>query len=285
MPMKSPTKIFIILLSPLLMYCQEKVSAEEMIQTIITETEAATVNNTVDIVKEGDPETTVKGVVTCMFATMDVLRKAVAKNCNLIIAHEPLYYNHLDNTDKFQGDPVFEEKKKFILDNGLVVWRFHDYVHRIRPDAIMSGIIERLGWQENIQDGNYYKFEFPQTTLNELLIQLKKTFPDNAFHVVGNKDMPLTNVAFVPGASGTDAHISQLRKNDVDVVIAGEVPQWETYEYVRDAVLQGRNKAIVFLGHINSEEAGMEFAAKWMRDFVTDIPVEFIECESSYFTY
>ena len=96
--MKSPTKIFIILLSPLLMYCQEKVSAEEMIQTIITETEAATVNNTVDIVKEGDPETTVKGVVTCMFATMDVLRKAVAKNCNLIMAREPLYYNHLDNT-------------------------------------------------------------------------------------------------------------------------------------------------------------------------------------------
>lgn len=37
-----------------------------------------------------------------MFATMDVLRKAVENNCNFIIAHEPLYYNHLDNTENFK---------------------------------------------------------------------------------------------------------------------------------------------------------------------------------------
>lgn len=89
----------------------------------------------------------------------------------------------------------------------------------------------------------------------------------------------------MPGASGTDAHIGQLRNTDVDVVIAGEVPQWETYEYVRDAVSQGRKKAIIFIGHINSEEAGMKFAADWMGSFIKDIPIHFIECGSSYFTY
>jgi hypothetical protein len=28
---------------------------------------------------------------------------------------------------------------------------------------------------------------------------------------------------------------------------------------MRDAVDQGKNKAIIFLGHINSEEAGMDY--------------------------
>jgi putative NIF3 family GTP cyclohydrolase 1 type 2 len=44
--------------------------------------------------------------------TMDVLKQAVVKNCNLIIVHEPLYYNHLDDTKMLQNDPVFLEKNE-----------------------------------------------------------------------------------------------------------------------------------------------------------------------------
>ena len=76
-----------------------------------------------------------------------------------------------------------------------------------------------------------------------------------------------------------------LENDSVDVVIAGESPQWETYEYARDAVSQGRNKAVIFLGHIPSEEAGMDFCAQWLRSFIVDIPVYFVESKASYRTY
>ena len=76
-----------------------------------------------------------------------------------------------------------------------------------------------------------------------------------------------------------------LRSNDTEVLIAGEVPQWETYEYVRDAVSQGKRKAVIFLGHIPSEEAGMEYAAEWIRVFIKDVPVHFVECSPSYRTF
>ena len=76
-----------------------------------------------------------------------------------------------------------------------------------------------------------------------------------------------------------------MQSSSVDVVVAGEVPQWETYEYVRDAVLQGREKAVVFIGHINSEEYGMKFCADWLSEFVKDIPIHYIECGSSYWSY
>lgn len=261
------------------------ITSGQLIETIIKETDAAVVPNTVDVIKEGNPETPVKGIVTCMFATMDVLKKAVEKNCNLIIPHEPLYYNHLDNTEQFQSDSVYLEKKKFIDDHKLVVWRFHDYVHRIPSDGIISGMVEKLGWEDQQAADNPYRFTFPNTTLMNLLKNLKHTFPENNFHVIGDPDMQLSNVLYVPGASGSAAHIKQLQSSTVDVVVAGEVPQWETYEYARDAVLQGRKKAVVFIGHINSEEYGMKFSADWLRKFVGDIPVHYIECGSSYWSY
>ena len=66
--------------------------------------------------------------------------------------------------------------------------------------------------------------------------------------------------------------------------LAGESPQWETYEYMRDAVDQGRKKAIIFLGHINSEEAGMNYCSVWLKSFIKDMPVCFMEGGSSFWS-
>ncbi|WP_431121214.1 Nif3-like dinuclear metal center hexameric protein [Flagellimonas flava] len=264
---------------------QSAVSAGQLIETIITETGSSVVSNTVDVIKEGNPESEVTGIVTCMFATMDVLRMAVKKKCNLIIVHEPLYYNHLDETAQFQTDSVFLEKKKFIDDHKLVIWRFHDYIHRIPADGIISGMVEKMGWENNRVKDNPYKFTFPNIALTNLLKNLKDTFPENNFYVVGDPEMELSNVMYIPGSSGSQVHISQLQDPSVDVVVAGEVPQWETYEYARDAVQQGRKKAVIFIGHINSEEYGMKFCADWLGKFVKGIPIHFIECGSSYWSY
>jgi len=288
--MKTAFLLILITAFPIISLSQEittneHLTAGRLIKTIIAKTEAEIVPNTVDVIKEGSPDTKVTGIVTCMFATMEVLRKSVEKNCNLIITHEPLYYNHLDSAEQFEKDSVFLEKRKFIRDNNLVIWRFHDYIHRILPDGIITGMAEKLSWETNQNSDNPNRFSFPQISLTDLLKNMKNTFPENGFHVVGNPDMKVTNVMYVPGASGSMAQIGQLRRPDVDVVIAGEVPQWETYEYVRDAVSQGRNKAIVFIGHINSEESGMKFCADWLDEFITDIPIHFMECGSSYWTY
>jgi len=262
-----------------------KLTAEQVIATIIKNTGSSTIPNTVDVIKEGDPKTPVEGIITCMFATMDVLKQAIAKNCNLIVVHEPLYYNHLDDTKALQNDQVFLEKQRFITDHKLVIWRFHDYIHSMKPDGIETGMITKLGWKDYLVKGTSNQFVFPETTLKELLKSLKQVFPKNAFYVVGNPDMKLTNVRLAAGAPGSARHISLLENKNVDVVIGGEAQQWETYEYMRDAVEQGRNKAVIFLGHINSEEAGMDFCATWLKSFIKDVPVYFVEGGPSFWSY
>jgi len=263
----------------------KNLSAENIIEKIINKTGSRAIPNTVDVIKEGNSETSVTGIATSMFATMEVLKKAVDKNCNLLIVHEPLYYNHLDETEQFKNDPVFLEKQHYINDHKLVIWRFHDYIHSMKPDGIGMGMIEKLGWKDFSVKGRPGKFSVPETTLNELLKTLKKKFPEYTFNVIGNPEMKLTNISFAPGASGSMYHIRLLEENNTDVVIAGESQQWETYEYARDAVAQGRNKAVVFLGHIASEEAGMAYCAEWLKSFIKDVPVFFIESGPSYWSY
>jgi putative NIF3 family GTP cyclohydrolase 1 type 2 len=260
-------------------------TAAGIIETIIKNTGSRIYPKTVDVIKTGDPGTRITGIVTSMFGTMDVLKKAVALNCNLIIVHEPLFYNHLDETDQLKNDPVYLEKKKYIDDHKLVIWRFHDYIHSIRPDGILSGMVKKLGWKNYIVNGQLDDYLIPETSLKGLLEYLKNIFPGNAFSVIGDPSMKLSRVRFLCGAPGSDSHIEALADDKVDAVIAGEVPQWETYEYTRDAVAQGRKKAIVFIGHINSEEAGMDFCAEWLKGFIKDLPVHFVESGPSYWTF
>ena len=47
-------------------------------------------------------------------------------------------------------------------------------------------------------------------------------------------------------------------------------------EYFRDAVALGQKKGLIVLPHEGAEEAGMEECARWLRNFVTEIPVQFI---------
>jgi putative NIF3 family GTP cyclohydrolase 1 type 2 len=261
------------------------VPASKIIETIIRNTGSPTIPNTVDVIKEGSPETQVKGIVTTMFATMEVLKKAVNMNCNLIIVHEPLYYNHLDDTRQLQKDPVFLEKQRYIRDHKLVIWRFHDYIHRMKPDGVKMGMVEKLGWKNYIAGGTLDQFHLPETTLKELVKNLKQIFPKYTFYVIGDPEMKLTNVRLAVGAPGSRNHIELLEKENVDVLLAGESPQWETYEYARDALNQGRKKAVIFLGHIASEESGMDYCSSWLKSFIKDIPVSFVESGPSYWAF
>jgi putative NIF3 family GTP cyclohydrolase 1 type 2 len=259
--------------------------ASKIIETIIKNTGSPVIPNTVDVIKEGSPDTPVKGIITAMFATMEVLKEAVSRNCNLVIVHEPLYYNHLDATEQFKNDPVFIEKQRYIRDHKIVIWRFHDYIHSMKPDGVELGMVSKLDWKKYAVNGTLDQFRLPETTLDELVKSLKLTFPKYTFYIIGNKDMKLTNVRLAPGAPGSSYQIELLEKSNVDVLIGGESPQWETYEYARDAVSQGRKKAVIFLGHIASEESGMDYCSEWLKSFIKDIPVYFVENDPAHWAY
>jgi putative NIF3 family GTP cyclohydrolase 1 type 2 len=100
--------------------------------------------------------------------------------------------------------------------------------------------------------------------------------------VVGDRNMKVTKVGFSPGAAGSQPEISALELDDVQVLLVGETREWETVEYAADAVSEGRKKALIVIGHIPSEQPGMEECTRWLKDFVKNVPVEFVPARQPF---
>ena len=100
--------------------------------------------------------------------------------------------------------------------------------------------------------------------------------------MVGQPGMKVTKVAFSPGAAGAESEIKALEQENVEVLLVGETREWETVEYAADAVTEGKKKALIVIGHVPSEQAGMEECAKWLKTFVKDLPVEFVATKQPF---
>jgi putative NIF3 family GTP cyclohydrolase 1 type 2 len=267
--------LFMLAFLPLMSVAQN-LTAAEAIQRIQKHYAAPVPHDTVDTVKAGDPSTPVTGIATTFLDTMYVLREADRRGLNLVITHEPTFYNHLDDPAFFADDPVYREKLAFIQQHHMVVFRFHDQMHGVVPDPVAMGLVHALGWQNYMDGGSPWRLTIPRTTLLDLSRDLAKKLNAPTLRIVGNPDLVLTHVALLPGAAGSQKQIAALRSDDVDVLLAGEVPEWETVEYVRDATAQGRHKALILLGHAISEEAGMKQCAEDLRILFPNVKVHFV---------
>jgi putative NIF3 family GTP cyclohydrolase 1 type 2 len=264
---------------------EHRITAREIVAEIQRHVGGEWKKDTVDTFKAGNPDTPVTGVAVTMMATMDVLQRASAQGLNFVITHEPTFYAHLDVPEGIpESDPVWAEKRAFIEKHGMVVWRFHDHWHMRKPDGIEAGNVHTLGWEKFQRADNQYLFVMPETTVKALAEQVAKKLGSSVVRVVGDPGMKATNVGFSPGAAGSQREIRALEQDDVQVLLVGETREWETVEYVADAVSQGRKKALIVIGHIPSEQPGMEECTRWLKGFVKDVPVEFVPAKQPFRT-
>lgn len=231
-----------------------------------------------DVFKVGNPDLEVKGIATTVMSTFDQLKRSHAAGMNLIISHEPTFWSDSDSIADIGNDPVFQAKQKYCLDNDLVVWRFHDNWHaRNKPDMEAYATARMLGLA-SANPAEYTDqrqiFTIPETTLGEFAQRVKALMKVKTLRVVGDPKARVRRIICGVG-SGTPA-----LSPDVDVAIGGEGIEtdgnFDSTEYARDAAALGISKGFIILGHLVSEEPGMESCAQWLRTFVKDVPVEFI---------
>jgi putative NIF3 family GTP cyclohydrolase 1 type 2 len=254
------------------------ITASAIVDRIRTKAGVEVSPQTVDRFKAGNQDATVKGVAVTMMATLEVLKEAAKRGDNFVITHEPTFYSHRDTTGGLEqeSDAVLATKQKFIRDKGLIVWRFHDTPHAMKPDMVNAGVIDALGWADNRHEGSANVFDLPSTTLESLARMLKAKLGANAVKVSGDGNARVSRVVITHGFPGFAANRHALQGVSADVLVIGEDHEWETIEYAVDAISAGQLKGLIVLGHIPSEQAGMEAAAKWIRSFVTEVPVHFI---------
>ncbi|QAY66495.1 Nif3-like dinuclear metal center hexameric protein [Paenibacillus protaetiae] len=234
--------------------------------------------NTVDRLETGDPGMAVTGIATAFMPSKAVIEQAIAQGVNLLIAHEGVYFSHHGDTSSFEGDPVFEHKRKRIQEAGLAIYRCHDYVHRMNPDLITAGLVQQLGWEHDVvrvkPEASVVELPGEGVTLSQIAGHVKRQLGAAYIRALGDASMPCRRIGLLVGyRGGGQTAIPLYREEKLDLLIYGEGPEWETPVYIADAIRQGHAAAVLAIGHAESEQAGMALLADRIRSYAQDVPV------------
>ena len=261
------------------LFIKDYYTVKEIIDLFISQVPGGALSETVDTLKSGKQDTIVTGIVVTSFATIDVIRKTIELGANFIISHEPTFYNHLDDIKWLENDEVYHYKADLLKKNNIAVWRNHDYVHRLKPDGVRIGVLNKLDWIKFEGENNL--LNVPKITLSNLITELKTKLNIQMVRYIGNPSQLCSKLLLLPGAVGARDHLSGISKYKPDVLICGELSEWETAEYVRDAIASGQNIALIVLGHIASEEPGSDFVLNWLKTNVPSVKVSHIPSGNS----
>ena len=255
--------------------------------------------DTVDTFKAGDPATVVTGVVTTSMATLAVLRLGVKAGANLIITSSPTFYGRADSptppprreTAAGAGDSnpavanlndrIFAAKRELITTERLVIWRFSDHWRARTPDPLVQGLRDALGWSTFSAADDPTRVSIPATTLGALASTIKKKLnARGGIRVVGDPQTPIRKVALLPATTAIDLALKALPA--VDVIIAGEVREWESVEYARDTVTAGGKKGLILIGRVLSEDPAMNACARWLNVIVPEVTTRWMPVGDPY---
>lgn len=261
-----------------------QLTATDVISRIKAHVGVPWAEKTVDGIIAGEASTPVTGIATVMMATLDSLKRAAAAKLNLVVTHEPTFWSHQENVSMVQNDPLYLEKLAFIKEHKLVTFHFHDHWHALKPrDGVAEGMMRRLGWTAYASADNPQRFTLPPTTLRELSQTLMTKLNATTMRVIGNPNLPVRGVLASWGYAQKGPNTMVL-PDKTEVLIVGETWEWELMEYYNDLASAGRNKALIILGHVVSEQAGMEYCAEWLKTFVKEVPVQYLDMKELYWS-
>ncbi len=247
-----------------------------------------------DKVLYGDIDRECTGVVTTIYASVDVIRKAYKMGANLIVAHESLFWNHGDHTDWLANNSTFRYKKALLDETGITVWRDHDHIHAgvdwngSRYDGIFYGLAKELNWTDYIinDQSSPRMFEIPETPTREVAEYLMEKMNLNGMKTMGNLD-GTTRRIFIPGhiiGLQDNEMLSTVEDNDIDTILAMEITDFTLAIFMRDGAMLGQNRCVLVPGHFNVEEPGMKwFGEEFLPTILpADLKVCFIQAGDSY---
>jgi putative NIF3 family GTP cyclohydrolase 1 type 2 len=236
----------------------------------------------IDVFLFGDPDIELKHVAVTMMATQEVLEEAVRRGCNLVISHEPLFYNHHHKFQYLLDDVVYTAKEDYLRTHELCIFHLHDNLHHPRLDYIAAGMARKLNWESYRTDESFKSFRMPDVKLEHILGDIDAKLEPAAIKYIGDPDCAYENVITSWGFMGMENGVNLINRHESSVLIAGETHEWEFVEYVHDAHQMGLRKAFIMVGHVASEESGVEFFSTYLQEKAPSLSISYIRTNDPF---
>lgn len=237
--------------------------------------------DTVDRFVAGDPATEVRGVAVMWMSYAWALEKAVALGCNLVITHEPTFFEHFDRAPETNRLAAAIRKREFIKENGLVVLRCHDLWDRIREHGIPDSWGRFLELGPAAEATEYLRvYEVEPTTAVAFARKVAArtvALGQPEVQLIGPPDRPVRRVS--TGTGAITPFLASVEQLAVDLAVCSD----DGIDYWRDGALAiDAGVPIVVVNHPVSEEAGVASLADTVSRMLPSLPVHHIPQRCMY---
>jgi putative NIF3 family GTP cyclohydrolase 1 type 2 len=241
------------------------------------------IEKTVDRVIWGDPQQDILKVAVCWMPYSSTLKKAAEMGCNVIVAHEPTFFDHFELRQAPVNDAFLkakEKKSKLIDELGLTIIRCHDVWDAVPQIGVPFEWGRFLGLGEPIKSERYfnlYEIEtFPAIDVAKQLAAKTAIAGQKTVEFYGDPSRKVSTIGIGTGCCSEALRLYEFGA-DLAVTVDDIARAWIIGEYCQD-----EGHPLVVVNHGVSEDCAMESLATQIREFLPEIEVVRIAQGASY---
>ena len=235
---------------------------------------------TVDRVIVGDPEAEVEGIAVAWMPYRETIEEARALGANVLVVHEPTFFDHWDLDGKMTEIPETAAKKALIDESGMTIIRCHDVWDAMPEIGIPFAWGDFLEMGDPVKSVRFYNvYEVPtQTAMAFARKVAEKTAPlgQAVTWFYGDSEREIRTVGLGTGCISNPFTLYELGA-DLAISVDDVVRAWVAGEWCRDT-----GNPLVVVNHCVSEEPGMMSLTSHLKKMFPDIEVTYIKQGCTY---
>jgi len=251
-----------------------QITAADIIKHIYANCDWVNPETTVDRVIAGDAEKPIHTALVTWISSRQACREAVARGADLLVTHEPTFWNHRDDRSS-ENDPHSLEKQREIDESGLVILRLHDSWDLFPGIGIPFAWAQFLGISDppaQISSHRYqHRYDIAPLTAGEFAHRVAArtaAISEPAVEFTGDPEQTIRSVGIGTGC-GCDPRVFQEMGCELAVVCDDGIAYWAHLQRCADIGMPA-----VCVNHGTSEEPGMMSLAAYLRETFPAISVE-----------
>ena len=232
---------------------------------------------TVDGVKFGDGSLPIAKVAVCWYPSIRTIQGAIAQDCDLLLTHEPTWWDHLDRPGGWRNQGPGLKKTRLLEKSGLVVARLHDTWDRWPQIGVRDAFAKGLGLGACLaedQERWHGMYEIPEQSLVTFAKEVaRRVAPlgQDAVQVIGDPEMLVSRPSIGVGCGGPNEDMIELG-SDVLITCFDGAPYWSDRERFAE-----QGVAVITLEHGTTEMWGIEALAGYVRKTWPDLNVIYLD--------
>ena len=247
--------------------------AIDMLEHFLSRADWVDRENTVDRIIVGDPDREVQTCFVSWMPSLEAIRTVVDRGADLLVCHEPTFWNHRDDRPVHEGPPAV--KARFIAENDVVILRNHDCWDRWPDIGIPWSWARFLGLESPPAafggDQYQHRYDIEPVALDELAARVAArcaALGEPSVQVTGDGGQQVSKIGIGTGC-GCDINTYMDMGCDCSIVCDDGSCYWSNIQLARDL-----GHPVIRVNHGTSEENGMVTLTRYINENMEGVTAE-----------